>query len=63
LIVELEETKRDLAHKEGNMRQIMQRLQRLEDSQDRHGCERRWEPKRARRYHMSYGSQEEEEEN
>jgi len=40
----------------------MERLQRLEESQDRKNHERRWGPKRATRYHMHYESQEEDDE-
>ena len=60
-MVELEETKRDLAQKEESMRHMMERLQRLEDSKERQNHRRRWEPRRAR-YQMHYGSQEEEDE-
>jgi len=44
------------------MRQFVERMQRLEDTQERQNRERRWEPRRATRYNMHYGSQDEEEE-
>ena len=62
LIVELEETKKDLAQKEESVSQMMERLQRLEDSQDRQNHERRWGPRKATRYHLHYGSHEEDDE-
>jgi len=46
LMVELEETKRSLAQKEENIRQMMERLQRLEQFQDKQNQEKRWEPRR-----------------
>ena len=45
-MVELEETKRSLAQKEENIRQMMERLQRLEQFQDKQNQEKRWEPRR-----------------
>jgi len=60
LIVELEETKRNLAKKEDSTRQMMERLQRLEESQDRQNHKRRWGPGKEIRYHMHYESQEED---
>jgi len=39
----------------------VERMQRLEDTQERQNRERKWEPRRATRYHTHYGSQEEEE--
>jgi len=51
LMMELEETMRDLTKKEESMRHMVERLQRLEDSQERQNHGRRWEPRRAR-YHM-----------
>ena len=50
-MMELEETMRDLTKKEESMRHMVERLQRLEDSQERQNHGRRWEPRRAR-YHM-----------
>ena len=41
LMVELEETKRSLVQREEDIRQMMDRLQRLEKSQDRQNWERR----------------------
>ena len=61
LMVELKETKRDLTQNEENMRQTMERLQWLEDSQNRKNHGRRWEPRGAR-YQMHYESREEEDE-
>ena len=40
----------------------MERMQRLEDTQARQNCKRRWEPIRDTIHYMHYGSQEEEEE-
>jgi len=54
LMVELE-AKRDLAQKEEIMRHLMERLQRLDDSQERQNHGRRWESRRAR-YYMHYWS-------
>ena len=42
------------------MRQMVERMQRLEDTQQRQASERRCEPRRATRHYMHYGSQEEE---
>jgi len=44
--VELEEAKRSLVHKEEDMRQLGERMKRLEDTQERQVRERRWEPRR-----------------
>jgi len=57
---ELEDAKRRLAHKEEEMRQLVERMQRLEDAKERQARERRWEPRRATRHHMHYGSQEQD---
>jgi len=62
LLWELKDTKRSLAHKEEEMRQIVERIQRLKDTQERLVRERRREPGRTIRYHMHYGSEEEKEE-
>jgi len=59
---ELEDTKRSLVHKEEKIWQLMERMQRLEDTQARQNCERKWEPRRDARHYMHYGSQKEEEE-
>jgi len=40
------------------MRQLVERLQRLEAAQERQTRERRWEPRRASRTYMHYWSQE-----
>jgi len=42
------------------MRQLVQRLQRLEAAQERQFRERRWELRRASRKYTHYGSQEED---
>jgi len=58
---ELEDTKRSLTHKKKEMRQLMERMKRLEDTQARQNRERRWEPRRDTRHYMHHGSQKEEE--
>jgi len=60
LLGELEDAKRCLTHKEDKMRQLVERMQRLEDAQERQVRERRWEPRRATRNYVHYGSQKEE---
>ena len=45
LLGELANTKRILAKKEEKMRQLVERLQRLEATQERQTRERRWEPR------------------
>ena len=40
---------------------MVERIQRLEDTQERQARKRRWEPRRATRHYMHYGSQKEEE--
>jgi len=60
LLGELADSKRTLAQKEGEMRQLVERLQRLEATQERQTRERRWELRRASRSYMHYGSQEED---
>jgi len=57
---ELADVRRSLAHKEEEMRQLVERMQRLEETQERQVRERRWELKRATKHYMHYGSQEEE---
>ena len=54
------ETKRTLAQKEEEMRQLSERLQILEVAQERPTRERRWEPRRASRSYTHYESQEED---
>jgi len=49
-----------MAHKEEEMRQLVERMQRLKDAQERQARERRWEPIRATRNYMHYGIQEED---
>jgi len=56
LMVELEKTKRSLVQREEDIWKMMERLQRLNESQDRQNRERRWEPRRTTRYQMHYGS-------
>jgi len=53
---ELVDAKRRLTHKEEEMRQLVERMQRLEKTQERQTRERRWEPRRATRNYMHYGS-------
>jgi len=55
---ELVATKRSLAQKEEDMRQLEERLQRLETAQVRQP--RRWEHRRATRSFTQYGSHEED---
>jgi len=61
ILGELADAKRSLAHKEEELRQLGERMQMLEDTQERLVRERRREPIRTTRYHMHYGSEEEEE--
>ena len=56
LLGELVDAKRRLTHKEEEMRQLVERMQRLEKTQERQTRERRWEPRRATRNYMHYGS-------
>jgi len=58
LLGELADAKRSLIHKEEEMRQLVERIQRLKDTQERLARERRWEPRRTARYHMHYGGEE-----
>jgi len=60
LLGELEDAKRSLAHKEDKMQQLVERMQRIEDAQERQVRERRWEPRRATRNYLHYGSKKEE---
>jgi len=60
LMGKLADAKRSLAQKEEEMRQLVERLQRLEETQKRLTRERRWDPRRASKNYMHYGSQEEE---
>jgi len=62
LLGELEDTKRSLTCKEEEIRQLVERMQRLEDTQERQARERRREPRRTTRHYMRYGSKKEEEE-
>jgi len=61
LMRELADAKRSLTKKEEEMRQLVERTQRLEDTQERQAREKRWEPRRATRHYMHYVSREEEE--
>jgi len=47
-----------MAHKDEEIRELAERLQRLEEAQVRQTRESRWEPCRATRNYMHYGSQE-----
>ena len=60
LLGELADTKRTFAPKEEEMRQLVERLQILEEAQERQTRERRWEPRRVNRSYTHYGSQEED---
>jgi len=60
LLGELADTKRILAQIEEEMRHLVERLQRLEATQERQTRERKWEPRRAPRSYTHYGSQEED---
>jgi len=62
LMIKLKETRTSLMQKEEDIRQMIERLQRLEDTQEKQNWERRWVPTRPTRYNMHYGSQEEDEE-
>jgi len=60
LLGELAETRRTLAQKEEEIRQLVERLQRLEVAQERQHRGRRWEQRRSFRSYTHYGSQEED---
>jgi len=60
LLGKLADTKWTLAQKEEEMRQLVERLQILEEAQERQTRERRWEPRRVNRSYTHYGSQEED---
>jgi len=62
LMGELAATKRALTQKEEDMRQLEERLQRLETKQTRQPRGRRWDQRRISRSYSHYGSQEEEQE-
>jgi len=57
---ELAKTKRTLVQKKEEMRQLVERLQRLEAAQERQPRGRRWDQRRAFRSYTHYGSQEED---
>jgi len=59
---ELVEAQKSLAKKEEEMRQLLERMQRLEANQESMTRERRREPRRQTRHHMHYGSYEDENE-
>ena len=59
---ELAAAKRSLTQKEEEMRQMEERLQRLESTYDRPQRGRRWNPRHESRSYQNYGSQEEEDE-
>jgi len=61
LLLELEETKRSLMQNEEDTRQLVARMKRLKDTQERENKEQKWEPRRAIEHYMKYASQEEEE--
>jgi len=60
LLGELADTKRTLAQKEEEMKQLVERLEILEVTQERETRERRWEPRKISRSYTHYGSQEED---
>ena len=60
LLGELTDAKRRMAHKDEEIRQLAERLQRIEEAQKRQTRERRWEPTRAPKPFMHYGSQEQD---
>jgi len=60
-MVELAEAQRSLAQKDEELRQLVERMQRLEANQEIMARERRQEPRRHTRYHMHYGIDEEDE--
>jgi len=62
LMGELVTAKRSLDQKDEEMRQMEERLQRLESVHDRPSRGRRWNQRRELRSYHQYGSQEEEEE-
>jgi len=55
---EFVEAKKRMVHKDEEISQLAKRLQKLEEGQARQTQERRWEPPRAIRHSMHYGSQE-----
>ena len=57
---ELAKAKKSLAEKDEEMRQLVERIQRLEAAQERQPRGRRWEQRRASRSYTHYGSQEED---
>jgi len=59
---ELAATKRSLAQKEEEMRQMEERLQRLKSAYDRPQKGRRYHQRHESRSYLYYGSQEEEDE-
>jgi len=59
---ELANAKTSLVHKEEEIRQLVKRMQRLEDTQERLARERRRGPRCTTMYHMHYRNEEEEEE-
>jgi len=62
LMGELAMLKRSLAQKDEEMRQMEERLQRVEATYDRPQRGRRYHPRRESRSYQNYGSHEEEDE-
>jgi len=62
LMGELATAKRSLPQKDEEMRQMEERLQRLESVHDRPSRGKRWNQRHESRSYHQYGSQEEEEE-
>ena len=60
LLGELAEAKRTLAQKDEETRQLVERLQRLKDAQERQPRGRRWDQRRTSRSYTRYESQEED---
>jgi len=60
LLGELADAKRRLNDKEKEMRQLVEMMQKLEETQERKAREKRWDPRRATTNYMDYGSQREE---
>jgi len=58
LLGKLVEVKKRMVHKDEEISQLAKRLQRLEKALARQTQERIWEPPRATRHSMHYGSQE-----
>jgi len=60
LLGELADGRRRMTHKDEEIRQLVEMLQRLEEAQVRQTQERKWELCKATRNYMHYGSQEDD---